>query len=153
MAFLSRFRRTVLPSPRNKKLTASADDDFHHYNYRKSTKSFNEKSVKLKNSQMCADSYDDNINNDAKEKPTKNSRNNKIYVSTLTTNKSTKNKTDNSLSVGGLSRSNTFTLEDEEYFQQNGTYPRIKMENPNAGQYRERNSTDIIEGKNGKPHV
>lgn len=134
MSFLSRFRRNVLPStPRSKKVIATtADDDVRQFNYRKSTKSFNEKSVKPRNSPLYINSYDDDNNYKvANEKSSNNIGNSKLYgSSTLTTNKPKKKKTDNSLGAtvassrnNNLSRSNTFTLEDEDNLQ-NGIYPR-----------------------------
>lgn len=121
MSLLSRFRRTVLPtSSRNKKVT-NTDDDVHHYNYRRPTKSFNEKSVKTKSSPSFADSFNDRNYHDAKGKLAKGS--NKLFMpSLLATNKSTKAKIDNSVD-NELKRSNTFTLEEEANLQ-NVTLPR-----------------------------
>lgn len=104
---------------------------------------------------MYINSYDDDNNyKAAEEKSTKNIGNSKLLrSSTLTTNKPTKNKTD--ISLGGtcmaLSRSNTFTLEDEDNLQ-NGTYPRShkKGKIPNVGRYREAHATDGFDEPNGR---
>lgn len=147
MSLLSRFRRTVLPSTSsNKKHSA---DVGRQYNYRKPTKSFNEKSVKSRSLQTHSDAHDDiNYQNhqqqhhplNAKEKPTRS--NSKISKSsTLTTNKSTKTKTNESSDNANLSRSNTFTLEGEHNFH-NETYPRSKKKDktPNGTRSRSGNS-------------
>lgn len=134
MSLLSRFRKTVLPSSsRNKKL---ADDNVRHYNYRKPTKSFNEKSVKSKNSTThYTDSHSDDNNHhcDGKEKNERNScKLSRISTSTVQQS-ANKNKNNNhSLADNAtLSRSNTFTLHEEEQFQ-NGTHPKSKRRNNDA---------------------
>lgn len=152
MSLLSRFRKTVLPSnSRNKKVT-NTNDNVHHYNYRRPTKSFNEKSIKPKSSQSCADSFNDKNHHDLKGKSTKNS--NKIFMpSLLTTNKSTKNKIDNPVDNSSLSRSNTFTLE-EEVNLQNATLPRSQRKEKcqnlnhsrgNHGYYEQRGELNSIQ--------
>lgn len=151
MSLLSRFRRTVLPSTaRTKK---HHDDDAHHYNYRKPTKSFNEKSVKPRSPQSYSNSHDDTINHNTKEKSirsgTKLSRS-----STITPNKSTKNRMDNendALDNAALTRSNTFTLEEEANLR-NGTYPRskIKEKTPSDSRYRESNADMVFDEPKSK---
>lgn len=111
---------------------------------------------------MYINSYDDDDKNykAAEEKSSKNIGNSKLLrSSTLTTNKPKKNKTD--ISLGGtcvalsrnnnLSRSNTFTLEDEDNLE-NGTYPRShkKGKIPNVGRYREAHATDGFDEPNGR---
>lgn len=145
MSLLSRFRKTVLPSnSRSKKV----DDDVSQYNYRRSTKSFNEKSVKPRNSHLLIKSIDNNNYNDGQKKSLRNNGR-----SNPTTNKSKENKAANKLSAAAtLSRSNTFTLEDEANLR-NGTYPRHhkKGKLPNSGHYRdESNARDEYDDSNGK---
>lgn len=124
MSLLSRFRRTVLPTNSRNKKVSNTDDDVHHYNYRRPTKSFNEKSVKPKSCQSFANSFNDRNYHDAKGKSTKGSS--KLFMSSLlAANKSTKNKIDNSVDNAALSRSNTFTLEEEANLQ-NVTIPRFQ---------------------------
>lgn len=109
---------------------------------------------------MYINSYDDDNNYKvAEEKSSKNIGNSKLFrSSTLTTNKPKKNKTDNSLGAtvalsrsNNLSRSNTFTLEDEDNLQ-NGTYPRShkKGKIPNVGRYRETHATGDFDEPNGR---
>lgn len=57
MSLLSRFRRTVVPMSSSRKKANT--DDGRLYNYRKPTKSFNEKSVKTRNSPSYTDSHGD----------------------------------------------------------------------------------------------
>lgn len=156
MSLLSRFRRTVLPSnSRNKK---TIDDDVRHYNYRKPTKSFNEKSVKSKSSPSCTDSHDGTNYYDAKEKSAKNSSSNNNNSGRLsrssmfgTSNKSpTKMKSDN-VDSGTLSRSDTFTLEEEANLK-NGTYQRSKKKEKSStiSPYRESNVATSFDDSKGK---
>lgn len=143
MSLLSRFRKTVIPSSyRSKKSTNS--DDVHH-NYRKPTKSFNEKSVKSRSSSHSfANSFNDDIPAQQQPQYSKqkslsrncNSTNNKSNnnkpskLSTLSSlTKSAKAKPNNGYSIdsGTLTRSDTFTLEEENQMR-NGTYPRLKKQ-------------------------
>lgn len=135
MSLLSRFRRTVLPSnPRSKNF--SAENDSCQYNYRKSTKTFNEKSVKPKNSQLCADSKNGINYNDVNEK---------LKSSTISTKKLSKNKPEKSFG-GSLSRSNTFTLEDEANIEN-----QIYSQSYNKGKFSsyKHNTDDISDEPNG----
>lgn len=129
MSLLSRFRETVLPSiSRNKKLV---DDNVRNYNYRKPTISFNEKSVKSKNSAAQYSHADDNNLHhcDAAEKSARSNRKlSKTSISKSTVQQSAnKNKRNNHSSADNatLSRSNTFTLDEEEQFQ-NETHSKSK---------------------------
>lgn len=152
MSLLSRFRRTVLPSNSRSKKVAT-DNNTRQHNYRKSTQSFNEKSVKPKNSHLYIDTHDDNNQNIAEGKSSKKNGNSKpVGSSTLILNTSKKNKTDKSfVSSATLSRSNTFTLEDEDNIQ-NGTYPRFhkKGKDPKFGRHREANAADGFDESSGK---
>lgn len=157
MSLLSRFRRTVLPSnSRNKK---TIDDDVRHYNYRQPTKSFNEKSVKSKSSHSCTDSHDGTNYYDAKEKSAKNSSSNsnnnsgRLSRSSIfaTSNKSpTKMKLED-VDSGTLSRSDTFTLEEEANLK-NGTYQRSKKKEKSStiSPYRESNVATSFDDSKGK---
>lgn len=155
MSLLSRFRRTVLPSSSRSKKTA--DDDVRHYNYRKPTKSFNEKSVKSKSSPSYAESHDAANYYDGREKSVK-SNNSNSATSKLSTrssmfmpNKSTKVKSVDVDSAAALSRSDTFTLEEEANLK-NGTYPRSKRKDKssNADPYRESNAANGFDRHKGK---
>lgn len=157
---LSRFRRTVLPSTSSSKKHSA--DDGRQYNYRKPTKSFNEKSVKTRSSQPCTDAHEDTSHQqpqhhhhhhqhsarEIREKPNRSSS--KLSKSSmLNTNRTTKNRTNDSMDNSALSRSNTFTLEDEANFQ-NGTYPRSKKKEKTP--IRERNAdADYDERKSKQP--
>lgn len=160
MSLLSRFRRTVVPmSSSSSSRKKSNTDDGRLYNYRKPTKSFNEKSVKTRNlPSYTVDSHGDGTtttgyqyhhrhhrhqqqqqqpqqhqqqyqpNQNLKEKVAiRNSSGNMSKSSPDTRNKSSKSKANNDmlLDSGALSRSNTFTLE-EEMNAHNDTYPRAK---------------------------
>lgn len=153
MSLLSRFRRTVLPSnSRGRKVATATDNNIRQYNYRKSTQSFNEKSVKPKNSHLDAYTHDDNNQNTAGGKSSKKNGNNKLFGSSLIVNTSKKNKTDKLfVSSATLSRSNTFTLEDEGNIQ-NGTYPRFqkKGKDPKFGRHREAYATEGFDEPSGK---
>lgn len=135
MSLLSRFRKSVIPSSmRSKK---SIDNDVQQQNYRKPTKSFNEKSVKSK-SFNSYNSRDGTNYYDGPEKTSRSSSNNKQSRSSIfTPNKSTKSNS-NDVDSAALSRSNTFTLEEEANLK-NGTDLRAnKKDKPsNASPYRE----------------
>lgn len=149
MSLLSRFRRSVVPVSSKKK---THSDDSRLYNYRKPTKSFNEKSViKSKNLPAYTDSaHGDGTttagnqyhhrqeqqhdhhqqqpsNQNSREKvAVRNSSGNMSKSLPFTTNKTSKPKTNkNTFDNGSLSRSNTFTLEEERHAQ-NETYPYAK---------------------------
>lgn len=152
MSLFSRFRRTVVPMSSSRKKTNT--DDGHLYNYRKPTKSFNEKSVKTRNLPSYTDSHGDGTTNTGyqyhhhrqhrhqqqqqhqHQQPNQNLKE-KVAIRSSSTNtskssadirnKSAKSKTNNGalLDGGTLSRSNTFTLEDE-LKAENETYPRMK---------------------------
>lgn len=135
MSLLRRFRETVLPSSsRNKKL---ANDDVRHYNYRNPTKSFNEKSVKTKNSTThYTDSHTDDNNHHHCDSKEKNVRNiSKLSRRTASTVQQSvkKNKTNNHRLADNatLSRSNTFTLDEEKQFQK-GYDPKSKRTDKNS---------------------
>lgn len=147
MSLLSRFRKSVLPSSsRGKKVNETVEDDIRYYNYRKPTKNFIEKSIKSKTSQL--NSPHDRNHYDAKEKSTKNVN---IRPSKPSKNKSTNNKTDNSMNNVALSRSDTFTLEEEANLH-NGTYTRSpkKEKSSTISRYRESNAPNSYDVKKGK---
>lgn len=150
MSLLSRFRRTVVPMSSRKKANT---DDGRLYNYQKPTKSFNEKSVKSRNFTSYTDSHGDGttatgyqyhhrhhqqhhpqqqLQLNSKEKvATRHGSGNMSKSSTYNTNKSSKTKMDKTMSENGtLSRSNTFTLE-EEMNAQHKAHPHTRQkENP-----------------------
>lgn len=155
MSLLSRFRRTVVPMSTRKKPNT---DDSRFYNYQKSTKSFNEKTVKSRNFPSCTDSHGDctnttdhqyqnlhhqqphqQLNQNLKEKiATRNSFSKNVSkLSTHNINKSSKPKTDKALSENvNLSRSNTFTLEKEMNDQsKNQPHSRRKENTSNCTEY------------------
>lgn len=153
MSLLSRFRKTVIPSSyRNKKSTDASD--VHQHNYRKPTKSFNEKSVKSRSStQSFTNSYDDDdLVQQSKHKSV--SRNSSTKPSKLSTigslAKSAKNRASHgdAADAGTLSRSDTFTLEEENQIQ-NGTYPRLKRKDNYTDTYR----ASTNKGKTNKNHL
>lgn len=148
MSFLSRIRRTVVPTSKTKANNSSAsnsgsdrkkslhrsslrekvNDDEQSHNYRKSTKSFNEKSLKPRNSYQSYHSYgnsDEDEHRWRSSKPTYNNNKSngtkKAATHTTATDKSTKS----SFHTPTLSRSDTFTLDDENDVQ-NGTYLRYR---------------------------
>lgn len=156
MSLLSRFRRTVLPS--NSRSKKTIDDDVRHYNYRKPTKSFNEKSVKSKSSHSCTDSHDGTNYYDAKEKSAKNTNSNNNNSGRLsrssifaTSNKSPTKMKSEDVDSGTLSRSDTFTLEEEANLK-NGTYQRSKKKEKSStiSPYRESNVANSFEDSKGK---
>lgn len=134
MSLLSRFRKTVMPSSsRNKK---TIEDDAPHHNYRRPTKSFNEKSVKLRNPTQSNTNHanDDYYYHDSRDKNHRSASKLSTRSSAVNTNKLTKNnqiknnsgrgnKNLSDKDNGNLSRSDTFTLEEEQQLQ-NGTYTR-----------------------------
>lgn len=144
MSFLSRIRKTVTPTSKAKVNTSSSstnggagdrkrsvqrssyrekvDDDDQLHNYRKSTKSFNEKSLKPKNTYHSYGNSDEDEHRWRSTKPLYKSNDTKRTAThTPSTGKSTKS----SFHTPTLSRSDTFTL-DEENDVQNGTYMRYK---------------------------
>lgn len=144
MSLLSRFRKSVMPSSmRSKK---SIDNDVQQQNYRKPTKSFNEKSVKSKKSSLSHANHadDGSYYNDLPERnqrsisklstrsPSMNA--NKSMLKNIRANNNTprhhngNGQADN----GNLSRSDTFTLDDEKQIQ-SGTYPRSKKIDKSPG--------------------
>lgn len=144
MSFLSRIRKSVTPASKTKvnnngNSTSSGgndrkrslqrpvyrekvDDGDQLHNYRKSTKSFNEKSLKPQNSYH---SYGNSDEDEHRWRSTKSNHklNDTKKAATLTTATGKSMKT--SFHTPTLSRSDTFTLNEENEVQ-NGTYLRNK---------------------------
>lgn len=150
MSLLSRFRKSVMPSSlRSKK---STDNDVQQQNYRKPTKSFNEKSVKSRKSSLSYANHadDDSYYNDTPDRNQRSisklsTRSSSINAnkSMLKNNRAINNNNNNNAphhhhngngdaDNGNLSRSNTFTLDEEKQIQ-NGTYPRLKKKDKSPG--------------------
>lgn len=154
MSFFSRIRKTVAPNSKTKVNNSSVsnnggcdgkrslhrsaahrekvDDDDQMHNYRKSTKSFNGKSLKPINSYHSDGNFDEDEHRWRSSKPNHKSNDTKKFV-THTATAPTGKVTKSSLHTPTLSRSDTFTL-DEENKVQNGTYLRGgKEENTEYG--------------------
>lgn len=146
MSFLSRIRKTVTPSSKTKVTSSNGStdrkkslprppyrekvtDDDQLHNYRKSTKSSSEKSLKPKNtyhSYSYGNSDEDDHRWRSSTKPNHKLNDTKKNAAHTTTAISVTGKsTKSSFHTPTLSRSDTFTL-DEENDVQNGTYSRYK---------------------------
>lgn len=139
MSLLSRFRKTVTPSKSKlgsdtkrsaqqstrEKTTSVTDND--HHNYRKSTKSFNEKSLKPKNtyhSYMNSDDDDHHHHHYGRRSSSTNHHTNSMAIPKSSVH-SVREKNSKSFDTPPLQRSDTFTLEEENELQ-NGSYPHYK---------------------------
>lgn len=142
MSFLSRIRKSVVPTAKTKVSSSSSnrdgdakrllhrsyrekvDDDDQLHNYRKSTKSSIEKSLKPKNAYHSYGNFDEDENHWRSSKPN-NKSNEMRRTATHTSARDKSTKSSFHTPTPTLSRSDTFTL-DEENEVQNGTYSRYK---------------------------
>lgn len=144
MSFLSRIRKTVTPTSKtkvdNSNITTissnndrkrslqrplyreKVDDADQLHNYRKATKSFNEKSLKPQNSYR---SYGNSDEDEHRWRSTKSNHKSNDTKKAATHTSATGKSMKTSIRTPTLSRSDTFTL-DEENKVQNGTYSRYK---------------------------
>lgn len=176
MSFLSRFRKSVVPTSKPKVNTTSNgssifgggsdrkrpslrssyrekvdDGDEQLRNYRKATKSFNEKSLKPRNSYHSFGHTDEDENRWRSSKSSngtnKGEHTHATPPKTTTTTTTAGTLTKSSMRTPTLSRSDTFTLAEENQVQ-NGTYARHKKkdntENGNGdnGYYNHYNGND-----------
>lgn len=158
MSFLSRIRKSVTPTSKTKVNNSSSnssndrkrslqrplyrekvDDGDQLHNYRKSTKSFNEKSLKPQNSYHSYGNSDEDEHRWRSTKSNHKLNDTKKVAAPHTTATGKSMKT--SIHTPTLSRSDTFTL-DEENEVQNGTYLR----------YKKKDNAEYGDGDDGRPN-